>query len=332
MTIRALGLFGGGLDSVLAREWLRRQSVRVECVHFRTGFVNDAYRPVARSLDDADDAAVVETIDVSRDYLRQVVLEPKYGYGSAMNPCVDCRIFMLRRANELARSRGSDLLFTGEVVGQRAMDQSRHALATTEREAGVEGRVLRPLSAGLLGPTDAEREGRLALRERPRLHGSTRRGQLELARRLGIEDFPTPSGRCCKLADPAFARRLRDLLEHRDETARTEEDLERLDRGRHFRLAWDLKVIVGRDEEESRWLGEHVGDDWIARAADGRGALALVEGTPRDEQTEAVGAVVARYAGQRGEEEVEVELRRGEERRRLVAKPASEDELARRRI
>jgi tRNA(Ile)-lysidine synthase TilS/MesJ len=321
MTIRALGLFGGGLDSFLAREWLKRQGVEIECVHFRTGFVIEAY-----------DAGPVETIDVSRDYLRQVVLEPKYGYGSAMNPCVDCRIFMLRRASELARSRGIDLLFTGEVVGQRAMDQSRHALATTEREAGVEGRVLRPLSAGLLEPTDAERDGRLALGERPRLHGSTRRGQLELARRLGIEGFPTPSGRCCKLADPAFARRLRDLLEHRDDTALAEKDLERLDRGRHFRLAWDLKVIVGRDETESRWLVEHAGDDWVAQAADGRGAPALVEGTPREETSEALGAVIARYAGQRGEEAVEVELRRGDERRRLFAKAASEDELARKRI
>jgi hypothetical protein len=274
----------------------------------------------------------IEIVDVARDYLEQVVRSPRYGYGSAMNPCTDCRIFMLRRADEIARARGIDLLCTGEVVGQRAIDQSRHALARAEEEAGVAGRVIRPLSAGLLPPTRAEPDGRRLFDEPLRLHGRARRGQLELAERWGIEARPVPSGGCCKLADPGFAARLRDLLSHHAAEEITEERLARLECGRHFRLAWNLKLIVGRDEDESRWLAERAVGQWSCQAADGRGAFCLVEGSPDGDREAVVGAVAARYAGRRAGRPVAIQLRRADERRVVVASPASDEDLARWRI
>ena len=330
-SVRVLCLFGGGLDSRLTYELLVREGLNVEYVHFRTGFVKESRLSVVAS-GDAGQGMPIEIVDVARDYLEQVVRSPRYGYGSAMNPCLDCRIFMLRRADEIARARGIDLLCTGEVVGQRAIDQSGHALARAEDDAGVVGRVLRPLSAGLVPPTRAEADGRRLFDEPLRLHGRARRGQLELAERWGIGARPVPSGGCCKLADPGFAARLRDFLSHHGAEEVTEERLARLDRGRHFRLAWNLKLIVGRDEVESRWLADHAAGQWSCQAVDGRGAFCLLEGSPGGDREAAVGAVAARYAGRRAGGPVEIHLWRGDERRVVLASPARDEDLARWRI
>jgi tRNA-specific 2-thiouridylase len=329
--VRLLCLFGGGLDSRLTRELLARAGSSAEFVHFRTGFVKDARLSVV-AAESAGSGAAIDVVDVARDYLDQVVRSPRFGYGSAMNPCLDCRIFMLRRADRIARERGIDLLCTGEVVGQRSIDQSHHALARAEDEAGVAGRVVRPLSAGLLPEVLMDTDGRRVVEESLRLHGRSRRGQLELASRWGVEARPVPSGGCCKLADPVFAARLRDLLSHHGTEEVIEARLARLDRGRHFRLAWNLKVIVGRDEAESRWLSEQTHTDWTCRAADRRGAFCLVEGTPEGDREIAVAQVAARYAGSRGEGPVEIELRCGDQRRLTRVAPAAEEDLARWRI
>ena len=324
-----LVLVSGGLDSLLAFELAVRAGPRARAVHFDTGFVPAARRARVERLRERCGERSVRALDVAQDFLQQVVVHPKHGYGAALNPCLDCRAFLLRRAGELAQEEGARWLVTGEVVGQRGFDQSRRAIALTEREAGVAGRVLRPLSAGLL----AQPDGAPGLGDPPlRLHGRSRGAQLELARRLGIEDWPTPSGGCCKLAEPSFARRLRDLLEHRDAESIARQDLERLDRGRHFRLAFDLKVVVARDEEESRWLERHAGGDGLARATDGRGAVGLVEGEPDDARAQYVAALMARYAGARNGSECEIELARGGARRVLRARPAGEEMLARTRI
>lgn len=330
-SVRLLCLFGGGLDSRLTRELLARSGSNAEFVHFRTGFVKDG-RGWAVGAEGGTSGAPVEVVDVARDYLAQVVRSPRHGYGAAMNPCLDCRIFMLRRADAIARARGIDLLCTGEVVGQRAFDQSRHALARIEGDAGVAGRVLRPLSAGLLPPVRVGRQDRPLFDEPLRLHGRSRRGQLELARRWGVEPRPVPSGGCCKLADSVFAARLRDLLSHHGAEEITELRLARLDRGRHFRLAWNLKVIVGRDEAESRWLREQAGGEWSCRATDGRGAFCVVEGSPEGDRKVAAAAIVARYAGGRDGVPVEIEMTRGEERLVASVEAASEEDLARWRI
>jgi hypothetical protein len=273
-----------------------------------------------------------ESVDVSRDYLDSVVLQPKYGYGSAMNPCLDCRIYMLRHGDEIARERGIDLLVTGEVLGQRAIDQSRRALRTAEREARVERRVFRPLSAALLPTTAHDTQDDATSTIRLRVHGSSRRAQLELARQLAVTDWPTPSGRCCRLADPVFARRLRDLLSHRDGDPPSREELELLTRGRHFRLAWNLKLIVARDADECVWLAEFAARGWSCRSVDGHGAEGLLEGDPRVEQLPKVARFVARYTGGDRCETVEIELSRGKRSHRIRAVSATDDQLARARI
>jgi tRNA U34 2-thiouridine synthase MnmA/TrmU len=308
-------------------------------VHFSTGFCKvDHRRVLARPRDrdnpkrmrnealraGSDLEAPVEIVDVAEEFLREVVLRPRHGYGSAMNPCVDCRIFMLKKAREMARERGAEVVFTGEVVGQRPMSQYRAALGLIEEESGLTGRLLRPLSAQHLPPTDAEREGRIDRSRLERIHGRSRRDQLAMAERFEIAEFPAPSGGCCYLADPNFARRLRDLVTHRGRDAVGVEDILFLKVGRHFRLGRDLKLILGRDEAESRFLEERSAGHWTCLVADRHGALGRVEGRLDRDGMEWIASLAARYSARRHDPTVEVVLRKENEEIRLWVLPAKD--------
>jgi hypothetical protein len=266
---------------------------------------------------------------VSEDFLREVVLHPKHGYGAAMNPCIDCRIFMLRKAGEIARRQRFDVVFTGEVVGQRPMSQIRSSLERIEKESGLEGMLLRPLSARHLPPTDVERQGRLDRNRLGAFHGRSRREQFRMAGEMGVEEWPTPGGGCCFLADRNFARRLRDLVSHGRAEAIGPGDIVALKVGRHFRIGYDVKVAYGRDEAESTFLKSYAGDTrWTCHVTDGRGSLGVVYGEPGDERAGQVAGIAARYSRHRAEPQVEVRLRRGSEERILTVPPASEADLA----
>jgi hypothetical protein len=227
-----------------------------------------------------------------------------------MNPCIDCRIFMLNQASRVAAEERCDLLFTGDVIGQRAFEQSRVAMQRIDDEAGIEGQVLRPLCAGLLEPTLAEAHGWVVRCDLMRLHGRGRAAQFELARQYGIDRFPTPSGGCCRLADRGFARRLRDLLTHRVAGGAVTDGVELLDVGRHFRLAWNVKVIVGRDAGECKRLACSAGErDSIVEPAAGTGALALIAGRPDAARLVEAASLVATYSGVRGGDTREFTIR-----------------------
>jgi len=322
-TVRALGLFAGGLDSRLAAELLVSCDLDVRCLYLDTGFGKKTYR---------DTNFPLRVRDVSADYFRNVVRRPRFGVGAGMNPCLDCRIYMLRRAAEVARDEPCDLIFTGDVLGQRPLEQSRSALLRIEREAGLEGKVLRPLSALLLPVTAAERDGRVDRDRMQRIHGRSRRAQLELARRLGLERFPTPSGGCCRLADRGFARKLRDWLAHNEGGDPTRDDLELLERGRHFRLSWNLKLVIGRDEEESRWLAARCEERWTGQTTDGRGAFAILEGEPGDDDLTAAASLIARYSRRDGAGEVDLLLKRAGLVRAVRTGPAPAAAIERWRI
>ena len=316
-TIRALGLMSGGLDSTLAAEIVRRQGVEVLGLYFSTGFcVADRHRLIGRPKgskayrNDALHAGAqleipVEIIDIKDDYLPNVVLNPKYGYGSAMNPCIDCRIFMLQRAREIMRERGYHFVFTGEVVGQRPMSQRRPPMFDIERESGLTGYLLRPLSARLLPETVPEKEGWV---DRDRLYdiaGRTRTRQMRLAEEFGVVDYPQPAGGCCFLPDQNFAGKLRDLLAHRG-PAVDADDMMLLKVGRHFRLADDVKVIVGRFESENDFLERFVegrGRLWVEKFGS---PLALVEGAPSAADLELACRITARYSDGKQERRVPV--------------------------
>ncbi|MEM2322087.1 MAG: hypothetical protein QW657_02630, partial [Candidatus Bathyarchaeia archaeon] len=226
---KALALVSGGLDSLLALRLILDQNIDVEAVHFMTPFFKccDLVDRISK-----DFGIKLHVIFLGQEFL-DIVANPRHGYGSQMNPCIDCRILMFRKAKELAEKIGADFLVTGEVLDERPFSQRLKAMLLIEREAGLEGKVLRPLSARLLPPTEAEREGWVDRGRLLAIRGRRRTPQIELAAKYGIKDYPNPSGGCL-LTDPAFARRVRDHLNH--EGKLTLDDAILLMTGRHFRI------------------------------------------------------------------------------------------------
>lgn len=276
MNKKALVLLSGGLDSVLATKLMLNQGIQIEVVNFITVFctcTRKGCRNEARRV--ADELGVkLHMMNVSEEYLA-IVKNPKHGYGKNMNPCIDCRIFMFKKAKELMAEIGASFIVTGEVLGERPMSQRRDAIAIIERESGLQGLVLRPLSAKFFEPTLPEKEGIVKREELLDIKGRSRKPQIALAKELGIENYLCPAGGCL-LTDPGFARRMKDLINH------DELDLEAvklLKAGRHFRFN-GAKIVIGRDEKDN----EHILDlaqsgDIILKIKDIEGPITLIRGT-----------------------------------------------------
>lgn len=315
-SVKAIGMISGGLDSTLALALLKRQGIEVKAVNFYTGFcVTETQRrkggrpdgsvPRNEALRAAADLEVeIEYVDLSETGYLDVIVNPRYGYGANANPCVDCRIFMMRRAREMMEQEGASFVFTGEVLGQRPKSQRRDTLRTIERESGLEGRLLRPLSALLLEPTLPERQGLVDRSQLLDLCGRSRQRQMRLARDLGIFDWPQPAGGCCYLTDEAFSRKFFDLLEAREEGGEPrricKDDIVLLSTGRHFRLSPRAKLIVGRTEAENSILEGYAAGRARLEARDVSGPVALVEGVPTWEERVLAARIVARYGKGRG--------------------------------
>jgi tRNA-uridine 2-sulfurtransferase len=318
--LRTLGLASGGVGSSLAFALVRAAGCEVEGVHFDHGFVRDSRRDAVRRIE----AFPIEVHDVSREFFRDVVARPRYGYGTAMNPCIDCRIYMLRKAAEIARERGIEIVFTGEVLGRSVMRERRESLRRIEEESGLQGRLLRPLSARLLEPTAAERDGRIERSSLAAIHGRSRRGQADLAARLDVASPVGAAGPCCLLADRAMAARVRDLLAHADPGSVSSDAIERLRLGRHVRISHGLKAVVARNEAESRLIVErHSSLPWC-QVSDGRGPVVLLEGTPDERGLSLAAALAVRTGAHRRDSSAEVIARGpGSRERVLVADPGA---------
>ncbi|MFA5345446.1 MAG: tRNA 4-thiouridine(8) synthase ThiI [Candidatus Omnitrophota bacterium] len=251
--MRAIALISGGLDSVLAARIIQEEGIKVLPLNFKIPFCqrsksenqnNSISALVKESL-----AEELETVDISVDFL-DLVLKPKYGFGSNMNPCIDCKIFMLRKAKELMLGFDAQFIVTGEVLGQRPMSQHRKALDTIEKESGLSGLLLRPLCAGLLSETLPEKEGWVKRQRLFEFNGRERRPQMNLADKFNIKNYPNASGGCL-LTDTNFSNRLKDLITHRQLGI---ENVELLKIGRHFRLTETARLVVGRNEKENKEL------------------------------------------------------------------------------
>jgi len=295
MTLRALGMLSGGLDSALAARLLLDQGIEVIGFHLES--------PTACRNDVADVARDLGIRLVSRpkgeEYLR-LLRHPRFGYGRNMNPCVDCRIFMFRYARAWLEEFDASFLFTGEVVGQRPMSQRRDRMDLIDRESQLEGRVLRPLSARLLPETEPERRGWVDRGRLLAIRGRGRGEQLRLAEHYGLRHYASPGGGCL-LTDPEFSGRLRDLFAHRAEPDTTMDDVALLRLGRHVRIADDLVVVIGRDQDEN-WRLEafETAGRWRVEPDGFRGPTALVCGRHDEPALQAAIALILRYTTDRG--------------------------------
>lgn len=268
-TYKAIALFSGGLDSILAVKWMQNRGYRVHPVFFRA-----PYLKADRALISAEQNGLdLEVVDVSAEHL-QLLYKPLYGFGKHLNPCVDCHGFMFRKAAEMLAAKEADFLISGEVLGQRPMSQRRDALESVGKLSGVKDLLVRPLSQQLLPETLPIREGWVKKEDLLAIHGRGRYAQLNLARQLGVKDFPAPAGGCL-LTDRNYCLRLQDLLDRKLESL---ENLELLAFGRHFRLSENIKLIIGRNEADNIALEGIFSSGYRLLAKDTMGPLGLLIG------------------------------------------------------
>lgn len=242
--MKAISLFSGGLDSLLATKLIQKQGIEVLGISCLSPFMKDEEKRVIRGAKILN--IKIKFIHFGKEYINRVI-NPKYGYGKNMNPCIDCKILMYREAKRYMQEERADFIFTGEVVGERPMSQRRNILKFMERKAEIEGRILRPLSGKLLPPTSPEVKEIVKRDCLLDFSGRSRVPQIELARVLKIDEYPAPAGGCL-LTDPSFSKRIRESISRNEISLK---DMQLLSIGRHFRLTSGIKVIVGRNEEEN---------------------------------------------------------------------------------
>lgn len=310
---KAVVLYSGGLDSSLALEIVREWGIEVHPLHISHKFISSQQLPVVNGL---------KTIDVTEEFIK-AVQEPEYGYGKNLNPCIDCRILMLRKAKDYMRRVTADFVVTGEVLEQRPMSQRLDTLLVIEKKAGLEGMVVRPLSGALLPPTVPETKGLIDRKNMLRIRGRSRGLSLEIAKTKNIVDFFSPSGGCL-LTDPGFCRRFADILRFQEKISVI--DIELLKIGRHFRLAPDAKLIVGRNEEENTMIG-NIADvsHFVLFVPDTGSPSALLQGAKK--YVKKAAAVTARYSDKKKEPNVEVHCQYRGQNTAVIVQPIGDKEL-----
>ncbi len=297
--MKAICVFSGGLDSMLSAQIIREQGIEVIGVFFETPFFTPekAIRS-ARIID-----LPLKIIDITEEHLK-VVKNPKYGYGEHMNPCIDCHTLMFKQAKELMEQEGASFVISGEVLGQRPMSQNRKALRIIAEESGLRGLLLRPLSAKKLPITIPEEKGWVKRELLFDIHGRSRKPQMELAKKYGITDFPSPAGGCL-LTEKGFSKRLKDLIElKKDFDVR---DIELLKIGRHFRIDKDTKVIVGRNKKENQKLKKLLGQkDILLEPKDISGPVVLLTGDSCEKNIQLALDITATYSDARAGQQIEI--------------------------
>ena len=297
---KAVALLSGGLDSSLAVRMMLEQGIDIEAVAIKTPFCDfDCGKGCGQRVKEvADELGInLKTVYFGEEYLR-MLKNPKYGYGSCINPCIDCRGMMYNAAKEHMEKTNADFVITGEVLLQRPMSQNSRALRIIEKETGMECKVLRPLSAKHLPPTDAEKMGLINREKMGDIKGRSRKGQLMLAKHFGVSEPPNAAGGCL-LTDPSFSKRVKDILDHCDDIP-TLNDIELLKVGRHFRITHDAKFVVGRNKEENEVIKALVAEgDIIIEVKDYVGPICLLRCKNYDDSlviTTTCAAIAARYS------------------------------------
>ncbi len=316
---KAVALISGGLDSLLAAKVMLEQGIHVEGINFYTGFCVEGHTHAIRKKDKAKPkrnnalwsaeqlGIKLHIIDVIDEY-KDVLINPKHGYGQNMNPCLDCKVFMVGKAKEWADENGFDFIITGEVIGQRPMSQRRETMPVISAESGADDRLLRPLCAQNLPETLPEREGWVNRDELHDFSGRTRKPQMALAEKFGFDDYAQPAGGCCFLTDKAYSVKLTDLWASRGKKEYEIDDIMLLKVGRHFRPKSNFKLIVAREEGENNFLQGYKKQFITLRTISHKGPLTLLDGTASDEDLETAAKIVARFSQGRDAELVDVEV------------------------
>lgn len=299
--MRALVLISGGLDSTLAARIIQNQGIEITALYCEIPFCAPPKEQLA-SL-----RMGIKYIDIKEKFL-QILISPRYGFGSNINPCIDCKILMLEQAKALMPKLGADFIVTGEVLGQRPMSQNRQALELIEKKAGLESLILRPLSAKLLAETLPEKKGWVKRKQLLGFSGRSRKPQIALAKSFNIREYAQPAGGCL-LTDPEFTRRLKELIAHQELST---DNIELLKIGRHFRLGPNTKLVVGRNEKENKKLVNlaKAGDYLFCPDEKLAGPTSLGRGALSEELIKLSCAITCRYCDLSGTTDADIEYRK----------------------
>jgi len=319
MTYKAVALISGGLDSMLATKVILEQGIHVEGLNFYTGFCVEGHTHAIRkhhqvkpkrnnALWVAEQLGIkLHIIDVVEEY-KKVLLNPKHGYGTYLNPCMDCKIFMIGKAKQWMEANQFDFIITGEVMGQRPNSQLKVKMPIIARQSGADDRLLRPLCAKNLAPTLPEREGWVKREALFNFSGRSRKPQFSLAEKFALKDFAQPAGGCCFLTNEHYTQKLKDLWQHRGKREYELDDIVLLKVGRHIRPNKNFKLIIGREEGENNFLSGYRHQFVHLKTVGYEGPLALIDGEASAEEIYLASSIVARYSDGKHAEQVNVNV------------------------
>jgi tRNA-specific 2-thiouridylase len=317
--MKVVVLHSGGLDSTLAYYITKEWGAETFPLYVYNKFL---------SFKDHPEVPGLKIIDITKEFI-EIVRSPQHGYGKNLNPCLDCRILMLKKAKKYMEEIKADFIATGEVLDQRPMSQRFEQLMLIDKKAGLEGLVIRPLSGGLLPETIPEKKGLINRNDLLSIKGRSRKVSLDLAQQLKIEKFTSPAGGCL-LTDPGFCRRLADLMRYQEKVV--VRDIELLKIGRHFRLSPDTKLVVGRNEEENEVIEKMIKTgETLVHVPDTGSPNAMLLGNKKS-PIRIAASITARYSDKKNDNSIEVVYKKNKTTKKILVKAATNEELAKWRI
>ncbi len=315
--VKAVALISGGLDSMLAVRAMQEQGVYVEGINFFTGFCVEGHTHAIRKQDQkkqkrnnalwvAEQLGIkLHIIDVIDEY-KDVLINPKHGYGANMNPCLDCKTFMVTKAMEWIKENDFDFIITGEVVGQRPMSQRRDTMNVVSRDSGAKGLLVRPLCGKNLPATIPEENGWITRDQMFDFNGRSRKPQMALAAQYGFDDYAQPAGGCCFLTDESYSKKLVDLWQVQGHKEYEFDDIMLLKVGRHIRPRPNFKLIVGREQGENKFMEGYRKRFAYMHCASHSGPLVLIDGELSEEDIKLAAQITARFGQGKNADEVTV--------------------------
>ena len=336
---KALALISGGLDSLLATRVIQEQGIHVEGVNFFTGFCVEGHTHAIRQKDkdkpkrnnalwSAERLGIkLHIVDIVEEY-KEVVFNPKHGYGSNLNPCLDCKIFMVKKAHEWIEKNDYDFVITGEVIGQRPKSQRKATMPVIQEESGIHDRLLRPLCAKNLPETLPEREGWVNRSQLYDFHGRSRKPQMALAQKFGFEDYAQPAGGCCFLTDEQYSVKLSDMWQSRGEKRYELDDIMLLKVGRHVRPKANFKLIIAREAGETKFMRGYRKQYPSLVITSHGGPWTLIDGELSEDDLMLSAQIAARYSQGRDAEQVDFDyINSNGDVRQLSVRPMHPDDI-----
>jgi tRNA-uridine 2-sulfurtransferase len=319
--VKALCLFSGGLDSMLAVCLMKKQGITVDGIVFTSTFFD-----LTPALQGAKQLGIRL---IQKDFTENIIgliKNPPHGLGKGINPCIDCHALMFKTAGDYMKEHDYNFMCTGEVLNERPMSQNKKSLRTVAEDSQYGEYLLRPLSAKVLPPTKMEISGLVDREQLEDIQGRGRKKQMALAAEFGLKSYPSPAGGC-KLTEPSFAQRMKDLKAH--EGINNLNNINLLKIGRHFRLQDGTKLIVGRNRSDNEYIINNFNraENYILHAADVKGPFAILPKESSENTLKTASSICARYSDDKQDEPTMIRIKLMDDENIVTVLPMKQEEI-----